>query len=240
MKNRLSVDRCTVCPRRHKPAKSIRSQVRSHAPRAWLAATPQATPPDYPAARRQQSSTAHPGSPAAARRSIRSWSATAHELGRSNPPSSSRGHPDHERRENPRATATTLDPSAHRRGEQCRQFRSISHLPTKGPCLESQKRVVLPFELKFESLPGGNRILSSRFLPSNPSPLPKSFLGADGWQRCEGLVECHVVVMIRFRLVQGGSSELDPGVCFKVFSALANSHAQVGSNALPCEQPPEY
>jgi hypothetical protein len=41
--------------------------------------------------------------------------------------------------------------------------------------------------------------------------------------------------MPRFRLVQGCSSALGPGMRLKFSSVLVNSHAQVGSNALPCQ-----
>ena len=80
-------------------------------------------------------------------------------------PSSSRGHPDHGRRENPPATVTTSAQSEHRPGEKCRQFHSIRHLAINGSCFEFPKAVVLPLQLKFESLPGGNL-----FYPHGSSP----------------------------------------------------------------------
>jgi len=80
-------------------------------------------------------------------------------------PSSSRGHPDHGRRENPPATLTTSAQSEHRPGEKCRQFHSIRHLAINGSCFEFAKADVLPPQLKFESLPGGNL-----FYPHGSSP----------------------------------------------------------------------
>jgi hypothetical protein len=85
-------------------------------------------------------------------------------------PSSSRGHPDHGRRENPPATVTTSAQSEHRPGEKCRQFHSIRHLAINGSCFEFAKADVLPPQLKFESLPSGNLFYPHRSSPATVAP----------------------------------------------------------------------
>ena len=187
--------------------------------------------------------------------------AAAYGPGQSNSVSNSRGHPARGRRENSRASATESAQSAHRPGEKCLQFHSISHLVINELSLEFA--VTLLVHSNCESPPGGNLILPSQFFPCNrssPATLaapkasgqsnvgefcassrrsPRSTCSQThssrlGWQRREGCVERVVVVVFYFWVVQSRSSTFDPSMCFKLFFVLANSHTQIRSDALPC------